>query len=97
LVAFGKIDASKIVKEQVFDVILDKPVQLETNREYALVISVNDNSTQTAIAFSESDIFSNGKMHKFTRVVGGNGEIIDNNHSWQPENSQDIPYSFKGL
>lgn len=77
--------------------VLDKPIKLEANKEYVMVIYVDDLLTQTAIAFAYEDIFSNGKMYEFVRLTGGNGEILDNNHNWMPENSQDVLYSFKEL
>lgn len=94
LVGSGLFPATDIVKEIPFKVILDKPVQIKANKEYSIVIEPSDNLTQTAIAFSERDILDNGKMYKYTRLIGGNGEIIDEQHSWQPINNQDLLYSL---
>lgn len=97
LVAKGKFSAKDIIKQDTFEVVFDTPIQLSANVGYVLVVSVDDKSTQTAIAFTENDFFNNGKMYEYNRLVGGNGEVTDNNHSWQPQNSQDLLYYFKSL
>jgi len=97
LVGGGSYMASNIIKETPFEVILDKPIQLQANKQYSLVISSSDQKTQTAIEFSENDVIKNGKMYEYSRLVGGNGQILNQKHSWQPINNQDLIYTFKQL
>ena len=97
LVSSGSIQAQKIVKEEVFEILLDKPAQLDAFKNYVFVVWVEDANTQTAIAFSEANIIENGIMFTYTRLIGGNGEILNDDHTWQPWNSQDVLYEFVAM
>ena len=90
----GSYNAQDIVKEKSFSVPFGKKVELEANIDYIFILEATNAQTQAGIAFAEADIEENGKMWSYTRLIGGNGEILDTNHSWQPRNSHDVIYKF---
>jgi hypothetical protein len=92
MIAEGSFIASNIEKEKDFSVPFISPVTLNANQDYAFVVSSVDNKTEADIAFAESDIDQAGKMYVYTRLSGGNGEILDANHSWQSRHGQDVLY-----
>lgn len=91
-VAEGSFVANSIRKEEEFNVSFTSPVTLNTNQDYVFIVSSENNQTEAGIAFTESDIDKIGKMHEYTILSGGNGEILNSNHSWQPRNSYDVVY-----
>jgi hypothetical protein len=95
-IATGEYKATDIVKEKDFEVDFNAPVTLESGVNYGFVVETRDKMTQTAIAFAEADINETGRMYKYTRLIGGNGEILDSEHSWQPANSSDVIFRWVG-
>lgn len=96
LLARGKFAGGDIVNEKEFDVTFDKKVGIKSDTVYAIIIATTDKETQTAVAFSEGkDTSACGKMHVYTRLIGGNGEILNNEHSWQSKNNGDLAIAFK--
>jgi regulator of replication initiation timing len=93
-IAKGFFPATEIVKGKEFEVTLAKPANLVPGQEYFLVAEPEGTKTQAGIAFAEKDIYPDGKMYEFTRMIGGNGEILDTNHSWQPKNSYDVVFTL---
>lgn len=95
IIASGEFVPEDIIKEEKFNVILDRPVELDPFVTYFLWIEVPDERTEANIGFVEANIYDEGKMYLFTRLTGGNGGISDPNHSWQPRNSNDLIFEFK--
>lgn len=86
-----------VIKEKPFDVIFPNPVVLESDKKYALIISVNDKNSEINVGFAEADTQKNGMMYIFSRLIGGNGEILDPKFSWQPRNLRDLIYELIDL
>lgn len=86
-----------VVKEKQFDVLFNSPLVLEAGRSYALVLEADDQKSEIDISFTEADTNDAGEMYIFSRTIGGNGEILDPNFSWQPRHDQDLVYELLGL
>ncbi|OGM25455.1 hypothetical protein A2715_05400 [Candidatus Woesebacteria bacterium RIFCSPHIGHO2_01_FULL_39_32] len=95
MLAAGKFPAADIAKESLFIFPLDRSVQLMGGKDYFITVESEDTLTQAGLAFAEQNIVDDGKMFVFTRTIGGNGEIIDSNHSWQPRNNYDVIFELK--
>lgn len=89
------LPATEVVREPEFKVDFRQQVRLGADTDYVFVVESKDQFTQTGIAYSEGDVDGTGSMYVFTRLIGGNGEILDNRHSWQPKYSQDVFYRFE--
>jgi len=86
----GTFAATDIIKEKEFIVEFEEPIILEAETKYMFVVEVENRKTQAGIGFAEADIYENGKMYRYTPLYGGNGELLDPRHSWQPRNSYDV-------
>ena len=93
-VAEGTFPAGDIVKEKSFDVGLNTSVTLVTDKDYFFSLEPVSKDTQAGIAFAEKNIVDGGKMYIYTRMIGGNGEIVDPNHSWQSKNNYDVVFTL---
>ena len=85
---------SSLDKEKEFIVSFGEDIILNTGR-YVFIIEAFNRKTQAGIAYWAEDVDTTGKMYVYTRLIGGNGQILDNNHSWQPKNNQDIFYKLE--
>lgn len=95
--AYGVFTADSIVKEKAFDVLFSSPVVLAADKDYVFIVNAEDKLAQAGIAYAESDIDKTGNMYEYTSITGGNGEILSENHSWEPKNSYDVVYNLIDL
>lgn len=91
----SKFPVDRIKKTQKFEMLFDKAVDLEGGKSYLLTVESENDTTDAGVAFAEADIVSNGRMYIYSRLIGGNGEIIDEEHSWQPKDNFDLIYTLK--
>ncbi len=91
------VSLSFVKPEKEFFIALDMnvPVELVGNQTYVLVIEPNDKTTQTGVGFSDANPDETGDFYTFTRLVGGNGEILDSQHTWQLKSGSDMVFRFE--
>ena len=95
MLALTTFPATEVVIEPEFKVEFKQQIRLEADMDYVFVVESKDQLTQAGIAYSEGDVDQTSSMYVFTRLIGGNGKILDNKHSWQPKYTQDILYKFE--
>jgi hypothetical protein len=95
ILASATFPAFDLAREQEFRVNFQQQISLEANTDYVFVVETIDQVTETGIAFATRDVESTGRMYMFTRLIGANGHILDNNHWWQPRHSHDILFRFE--
>jgi hypothetical protein len=95
MVATALTAAFDIVKQQPIVFRFEGDVDLVAGQEYIFVVETSDTTTQTSIAFADTSIDAGrGDMYVYTRLVGGNGQLLDSSHSWQKRAGQDIVYAL---
>lgn len=93
LIANSFIDPDLIHDGQPYDIAFESET-LYPDTDYVFILDADDNKSETMIKIAYADIDPSGKMFVYSRLIGGNGNILDSNHSWQPKNDQDIIYEL---
>lgn len=90
----GTIYLADVVKEEYFDVLLATPVQLKQDVNYFMWIEVPDDKTEIGIAYLKEDVVDNGNLYFYNRLIGGNGNILNEELSWQVDKGADLVFGL---
>ena len=89
LIYSTEIDLFDAPRGEFLTIELDEEIELEENKYVGFVISVPDKTSEIGVGkISYQNLFSGGTGWYFTRKIGGNGEIIDPNFSWNQQGDE---------
>lgn len=84
-----RMDLFEAKRGTFYSLAIDPPIPLEAGTTYGFLVEVNRTSDELGIGLiSTQDVYDGGEAWYFTRQIGGNGEIISNQHAWQYQHNE---------